>query len=233
MSLPWFRVYSRIIDDKKLKLLAFEDRWHFVALCALKCSGELDDPDFSLRVKQVAIALGLSTGELDLVLKRLREVKLIDEEMHPIKWDSLQFKNDSSKERTRKWREKKAKQKQSAKKDVTVRDVTVTVQDTDTDTEVISPKGDCASGDALKVEHVIGKWNEVAVRLGKPRVVKVTPARRQLVKARIGQFTLPEFIEVFGKVERSKFLREWKNFSFDWMMKSANFVKIFEGNYDD
>ena len=31
MKMPWFRLYHRMIDDEKLRLLAFEDRWHFVA----------------------------------------------------------------------------------------------------------------------------------------------------------------------------------------------------------
>ncbi|EXU79084.1 hypothetical protein AX13_08315 [Comamonas aquatica DA1877] len=41
-QLPWFRVYTRMVDDDKLKLLAFEDRWHFVALLCLKGEGLLD-----------------------------------------------------------------------------------------------------------------------------------------------------------------------------------------------
>ena len=41
-KLPWFRTYTRMVDDDKLKLLAFEDRWHFVALLCLKGEGLLD-----------------------------------------------------------------------------------------------------------------------------------------------------------------------------------------------
>lgn len=33
---PWFRVYNEIIDDEKLLMLGFSDRWFFVALLALK-----------------------------------------------------------------------------------------------------------------------------------------------------------------------------------------------------
>ena len=233
MSLPWFRLYSRIIDDPKLKLLAFEDRWHFVALLCLKSNELLDEPESDLRTRQIAVALGVQVRELDEIGRRLREVGLVDESLNPVAWNNLQFKSDNSTDRVKAYRKRQQKQGGNAAK--RSRNVTVTAQetDTDTDTEVLEPKGSCASDDALKVEHVIEKWNEVATRLGKPKVAKVTPARRQLVKSRIGQYTLEEFIEVFGKVERSAFLRDWKNFSFDWMMKSANFVKIFEGNYDD
>lgn len=44
-KLPWFRTYIRMVDDDKLKLLAFEDRWHFVALLCLKGEGLLDKGD--------------------------------------------------------------------------------------------------------------------------------------------------------------------------------------------
>lgn len=236
-ALPWFRLYHRIIDDKKLKLVAFEDRWHFVALCCLKCSGELDEPDFSLRRRQVAIALGLSGAELDEVIRRLQAVKLIDEEMHPVSWEKLQFKSDkdeSAAERQRRKREKdKALAPVTDASRVTV--TNVTALDTDTDTE-LSPKGDCASGDALKPEHISEKWNELADRIGKPKVRTLTPERRQLLKARIAQYKIEDFVAVLAAIEASPFLRgdrNWRGATFDWAFKKANFQKILEGNYND
>lgn len=95
----------------------------------------------------------------------------------------------------------------------------------------------CPSDDepALKPEHVVEAWNERAPRLGKPRVRDLTPERRQLLKARIGQYDLDDFHSVFGKIERSAFLRGdtgWSGCNFDWVFKKANFQKILEGNYD-
>jgi hypothetical protein len=93
----------------------------------------------------------------------------------------------------------------------------------------------CASGDALKPEHVVEIWNESAPRLGKPTVRTLTPARRDLLKNRISQYDLADFQNVFGKIERSAFLRGdngWNGCTFDWVFKRANFQKILEGNYD-
>lgn len=101
---------------------------------------------------------------------------------------------------------------------------------------VISPKGDCASDNALKPEHIVEKWNEVAPRIARPSVRDLTPERRQLTKARIAQYSLEDFMSVFAKVESSAFLRgdlNWKGVTFDWIMKKGNFQKIIEGNYDD
>lgn len=109
----------------------------------------------------------------------------------------------------------------------------------------ITPNGVCASGDApeppeepdegLRPEHIAEKWNELADRLGKPKVRDLTPERRQLLKARIAQYDLDDFVSVFGKVERSPFLRGdtgWSRCTFDWIFKKANFQKALEGNYD-
>jgi hypothetical protein len=102
--------------------------------------------------------------------------------------------------------------------------------DIDADEEVV-----CASDDALKPEHIVEIWNETALRLGKPTVRSLTPARRELLKARINQYELADFQGVFGKIERSSFLRGdsgWRGCTFDWVFKRANFQKILEGNYD-
>ena len=76
MSNPWFRLYSEAVDDEKLRLLAFEDRWHFIALMCCKNSGILDDQSPLMR-RKVAVKLGLDLRELDEVARRLSEVGLI------------------------------------------------------------------------------------------------------------------------------------------------------------
>ena len=76
-KMPWFRMYSEAVDDEKLRLLAFEDRWHFVAILCCKCAGVLDSNDPLLR-RKMAVKLGLGIRELDEVVKRLSDVGLID-----------------------------------------------------------------------------------------------------------------------------------------------------------
>lgn len=232
-KLPWFRLYSRIIDDKKIKLLAFEDRWHFVALCCLKSSGDLDEPDDDLLRRTVAMGLGVQLPELDEIKRRLMAVKLIDSDFCPSSWDDLQFHSDNSTARVKAFRERQQKQQRNKVK--RYRNVSVTAQEEDTE-QNIEPKGSCASGDTLKPEHIFEKWNEVAARIGKPKVRDMTPARRQLLNARIAQYSIEDFVTVFGKVEDSAFLRgdgKWQGCTFDWIMKRANFQKIIEGNYDE
>ncbi|WP_244427835.1 hypothetical protein [Sinorhizobium fredii] len=142
MSTPhWFRLYHRIIDDEKIRLLAFEDRWHFVAICCLKADGLLDEPESSLKDRKIAVKLGVQLRELDEIKRRLFEVGLVDEDMQPCAWDELQYKSDNSTERVRKFREKTNARLNETERNVsgmhhkTTRNESVTRQETDTDTD--------------------------------------------------------------------------------------------------
>lgn len=74
-KMPWFRAYTEMVDDEKLRLLAFEDRWHFVALLCLKGKGLLDEGG-PLLMRKVALKMGLTLTELAEVMKRLEAVGL-------------------------------------------------------------------------------------------------------------------------------------------------------------
>lgn len=131
MANQWFRVYHDITSDPKMKLLAFEDRWHYVALLVFKSSGELDRVcSASLKERMLAVHFGLTTSEMDNLKKRLSDVELIDSDWQPIGWDKRQFVSDNSTDRVRKHRAKSkgCEVKQSC-------NVSVTPPDTDTDTE--------------------------------------------------------------------------------------------------
>ena len=135
----WFRAYADIVDDDKLRLLAFEDRWHFVAICALKCAGLIDEPISELRERKIAVKLGLALRECDEVKRRLMEVGLIDDEWQPGGWDRRQYDSDSAAERMRRYRQR---QKESGDtQPLRNGDVTVTNSETETETD-ISPNGD-------------------------------------------------------------------------------------------
>lgn len=136
--MAWFRLYSEAIDDEKLRLLAFEDRWHFVALLCCKSKGLLDSDDsHDLKIRKIALKLGLDRQALDEVGRRLAEVGLIDREtLQPLAWDERQYQSDASTDRVRKFRER---QKQTGNAVKRTGNVSVTVQETETETETESP----------------------------------------------------------------------------------------------
>ncbi|MDR0215570.1 MAG: hypothetical protein LBJ15_16430 [Comamonas sp.] len=151
-QLPWFRVYTRMVDDDKLKLLAFEDRWHFVALLCLKGEGLLDKGDApGLLMRKIAVKMGLDVRTLEEVARRLAEVGLVDQAtLQPTKWDGLQMRSDS--DPTAADRKKRQRERTKAAKPAPGNDVTDDHgQDTDasrvtgtdvtrTDTEVDTDK---------------------------------------------------------------------------------------------
>lgn len=109
--LPWFRLYHEMIDDEKLRLLAFEDRWHYIAILCCKCKGILDaDTDPDLRDRKLSVKLGIQTRELDEVKRRLMGVDLIDDNWQPKGWDKRQYISDHSTGRVQKHRANKVKQ---------------------------------------------------------------------------------------------------------------------------
>lgn len=145
-GLPWFRLYAEAIDDEKLRLLAFEDRWHYVALLCCKSAGLLDAGDSEPMLhRKIAVKLGLQLRELEAVALRLAEVGLIDGgTFQPLAWDERQFKSDSSTERVKAFREK---MKHGS-------NVSVTAQDTDTeaDTKKKAKAGAASRGTRLPAD---------------------------------------------------------------------------------
>lgn len=124
-QIKWLRLYAEAVDDEKLRLLAFEDRWHFVALLCCKAQGLLDPGDPLMR-RKVAVKLGLAIRELEEAARRLEEVGLVDAEtLQPLAWDKRQFKSDDSTERVRAYRERMKRQG----------NVSATAQETETETE--------------------------------------------------------------------------------------------------
>ena len=229
-TLPWFRLYHRMVDDEKLRLLAFEDRWHFVALCCLKASGLLDEADSDMRNRKIAVKLGIQVRELEEVARRLREVELIDELLNPVAWNELQYSSDNSTSRVKKYREKQ--HRNGVKR---ICNVSVTGQDTDTDTDTDKkeePNGSRATDVAPAPADFVEAWNEDIAPLGKRKVRDFTPERRTLVKARIAQHGLTGCQEVIANIRGSPFLLEAAGINFDWVIQKKNFQKILEGNYN-
>lgn len=136
--LPWFRAYTEMVDDAKLRLLAFEDRWHFVALLCCKGDGLLDaGDDPTMLRRKLAVKLGLAGRELEEVARRLAEVGLIDfDTMQPIAWAARQMRSDTdptAADRKRRQRERERHVTDGSR--VTVTEVTRTDTEVDTDTE--------------------------------------------------------------------------------------------------
>jgi len=257
-GMPWLRLYSEIIDDEKIRLLAFEDRWHYIAILCMKGDGLLDSGDNpELMMRKVSVKMGLAIREVDEVARRLSDVGLVDQNtLQPLKWNERQFKSDSSKERVKAFREKQKKQQLKITKQAC--NVTVTCQDTDTDTDKVLK----ASGDAIcsprkkkpnlteqECQLIANHYNE---KLGDrlPRAEIMSDKRIRLINARykealdtIGangkvRYTDKESgIAWFGRLFHKATLRDSFYFgdndrgwtaTFDWMLSPKAFTELIE-----
>lgn len=109
--MKWFKVHAEIINDPKIRALAFEDRWHFVAIMALTADGTLDEPA-DLRDELVSVALGLHGIDLEKAKARLMRLRLIGDNWKPTRWEKRQESADpTSAERQRRWKESRAQSK--------------------------------------------------------------------------------------------------------------------------
>lgn len=237
---PWFRTYNRMVDDEKLRLLAFEDRWHFMALCCLKNEGLLDEPEGDLRRRKIAVRMGLQVRELEEVGRRLREVELIDENLCPIKWDELQRPSDNSSERVKKFREKQRDSKAKRAETVTVTESNTksNALEVEVESELSSSNEDVSSADDRPPtkSEILEAWAIRMVPQGFPAVRKMNPTRERLLRARLKDCTFDEWQQAFAALERSDFCKGqndrgwWADF--DFILQPKSFTKLIEGAYD-
>ena len=92
-QMRWLRLWTDIVSDPKVRLLAFEDRWHYVAVLCMKRSGDLECVE-SLLERTVAVTLGLVERDASEVKRRLMEVGLVTEKWQPVAWEKRQFVSD-------------------------------------------------------------------------------------------------------------------------------------------
>ena len=82
-----------------------------------------------------------------------------------------------------------------------------------------------------EISEIIEEYNKTSF----PKIQKLSEARKTHIKVRLKEYGKDKIIEVINMADESDFLRGinkngWKA-NFDWIINSANFIKIMEGNY--
>jgi hypothetical protein len=89
------------------------------------------------------------------------------------------------------------------------------------------------------LSEAVSIYNEAAAKSGWPQVQKITPARSKQIRARLAECDGVEGWRIaVEKAQASDFIcartaSPWSGFGFDWLIKSQNFTKLMEGNYDN
>ena len=53
--MKWFKLYPEIANHPRLRILSFEDRWHYISLMCAKADGTLDQPNAKLRDQMLSV----------------------------------------------------------------------------------------------------------------------------------------------------------------------------------
>ena len=237
----WYRAYEGTVTDAKLaEAAAVADVSRAVSIAAwhalLESATAVNNcGSYETTPRRVSIILCEPTDAVEALFAAYAEIGLIKDGVI-LSWKKRQHESDSSAERTRKWREKKARETaecDGGDGDETSRDA----PEAETETDTNSSNEESPSGDepTLTVDHVFEFYQELAGNLGLPVPRDLTAERRQLIRGRITQYPLADFLTVFGKCRDSPFLRGDRGrtpLSVDWLMKKGNFQKVLEGNYD-
>lgn len=104
--------------------------------------------------------------------------------------------------------------------------------DQDTEEKPVTAKDSVKPGD---VQKVIDEWNKLQ-KLGIQPVIRMTPKRSQLLKARIREYGMEKIMEAIEKVKKSDFLTGRKKdfiITFEFFINPNKFIKILEGFYDN
>ena len=101
--------------------------------------------------------------------------------------------------------------------------------------EIYPPKGVYISQKKDQIQQVIDAWNSLGVT--QITAIKPNTQRYNALNARIKEYGEDGVINTIRRAANSSFLmgknkNNWQ-ITFDWLITSSNFIKVYEGNYDD
>lgn len=141
-SMPWFRVYSEVLHDRKLRKVCQLCRQPkavvlgvWITLLAIASESPergrlLIGAELPLDLEDLAEETGLPIAELDALMTTFKSLGMVLETGDIARWDERQFKSDHSTARVRRWR-----QKQRMKRGETLQQHRETVIDSDSYTD--------------------------------------------------------------------------------------------------
>ena len=147
--------------------------------------------------------------------------------------DGLEKIREQTRERVAKHREKKRLMLGNVTSNVTVTQCNATEGDIEEEKEIEEERD--IRGKRVDYQKIVDMFHTTCPSF--PSVKVLSDARKKAIRARLMNFSVEDFQEVFEKAEASEFLKGNNNrnwiANFDWIIKDANMAKILDGNYDN
>lgn len=170
--MKWFKLYTELAQHPRLRILSFEDRWHYVSLMCAKADGTLDQDNEKLRDQMLSVHLGLTPVEMAAVKDRLMDVELIADDWDIINWEDKQSADATGAARKRRQRAKEKLAKEERSKNIKNKEQNVTVTGQSRDTK--------------KDEQIERIWELYPRKVGKkaclPKLQKLDTATLDLIE---------------------------------------------------
>lgn len=180
--------------------------------------------------EDIAAALDMEPDAIKAIYDAMQGKVLDGDELTG--WSRRQPKREDSgvSERVRKHRETKIAE---TERDETQRNAPETETETETD-----KKNDAAhhlGAHREPVSEAVVVWNETAAIAGWPQVARLSASRRDATRNRLREHRIDGWRAAIERARASPYLGgsdppSW--FTFDWLAKAGNFLKVIEGNYD-
>lgn len=193
----------------------------------------LNRGQLAMSVRDLADAMDRDKGWVERLLKRLKSETMIETVSETgvlvitiCNYDKYQASNDNRETPDKTPDETDARQTQDTEQ--RTKELNKEKEEHTSEAEASSP--------ALRPEHVVEAWNEMACRIGLPSVRSLSADRRKRLNARIREHPIEHWTEAIQAIERSSFCRGesrggWRA-DFDFLLQPSSFLKLIEGSYD-
>lgn len=242
-KVSWIRLEIDMFDNKKIRHIRKLPEgnnivliWMMLLTMAGRCNSNgiiFLTENIPYTNKMLADELDFDESVIELALTILEKFGMITRDGTLLSipgWEEHQ--NIDGLEKIREQTRKRVAEHRKRQKELLEEESLSKLTDQDTEEKPVTAKDSVKPGD---VQKVIDEWNKLQ-KLGIQPVIRMTPKRSQLLKARIREYGMEKIIEAIEKVKKSDFLTGRKKdfiITFDFFIKPNKFIKILEGFYDN
>lgn len=242
-KVSWIRIEIDMFDNRKIRHIRKLPEgnniiliWVMLLTMAGRCNSNgiiFLTENIPYTNKMLADELGFDESVIELALTILEKFGMItrDGELLSIPgWDEHQ--NIDGLDKIREQTRKRVAEHRKRQKELLEEENPPKLVDQYTEDKPATVKDAVKPGD---VQKVIDEWNKLQ-KLGIQPVIRMTPKRSQLLKARIREYGMEKILEAIEKVKKSDFLTGRKKdfiITFEFFINPNKFIKILEGFYDN
>lgn len=242
-KVSWIRLEIDMFDNKKIRHIRKLPEgnnivliWMMLLTMAGRCNSNgiiFLAENIPYTNKMLADELDFDESVIELALTILEKFGMITRDGTLLSipgWEEHQ--NIDGLEKIREQTRKRVAEHRKHQKELLEEESLPKLTDQDTEEKPVTAKDSVKPGD---VQKVIDEWNKLQ-KLGIQPVIRMTPKRSQLLKARIREYGMEKIMEAIEKVKKSDFLTGRKKdfiITFEFFINPNKFIKILEGFYDN